>query len=198
MNSANRPRRLLFLMVAAGLLAGAGLLRASLFPVGADAYTAHGFRWKTPVVGYSVGDARVQAYSDEAMRLWSEPSMLRAAPGGGDIRIVVDPLKEPIHYAGQPAQANVQHAGGWISSCEVRLDPVHYFNLEPGIRQAVLTHEVGHCMGLDHSKEPSIMQSPYLYTFGADDAEGMRGLYGPQRQFQLAFRAVLVGIASND
>jgi hypothetical protein len=199
MNSAKRHWRARALAVAAGLLIVAGLaLTGSLFAAGADAYTLHGFKWKGPVVGYSVDDVRVEPYADEAMRLWSEPSMLRTVPGGSEIRIVVGTLSAPTLYEGQPAQANVQHSGEWITSCEVRLDPVYFFNLDGGTRQAVLTHELGHCMGLNHSKEPSIMQSPYLYAFSADDAAAMRSLYGQWQVLNLGFRSVVVGLASGE
>lgn len=186
------------LVLAVGLLCAAGLVLATgPVPGRADAYTLHGFRWNRPVVGYSVGDARLQPYADNALRLWSEPSMLRAEPGGSDIRIVVGALRAPILYERQPAQANVQHAGGWITSCEVRIDPSSFFNLEEWARQAVLTHELGHCLGLDHSRVPSIMQSPYLYAFSADDAAAIRTLYGERQSLGLRFRFVVGELAAS-
>jgi len=186
------------LALAFGLLTAAGLvLAAGPFPGRADAYTLHGFRWNRSVVGYSVDDARIQPYADNAMRLWSEPSMLRAEPGGSDIRIVVGALLAPILYERQPAQANVQHSDGWITACEVRLDPSSFFDLEEWARQAVLTHELGHCLGLDHSRLPSIMQSPYLYAFSDDDAAAMRSLYGQQQALGVRFRFVVLGLATS-
>jgi hypothetical protein len=131
----------------------------------------------------------------ESMRLWGRSSTLRLAPGGDDITIVVAPLLPPVYYDGQPAQANVQQSGGVITACEVRIDPGHFFALTEAIRQSVLTHELGHCLGLDHSKSPSIMQSPYLYGFSDDDIAALQALYGVPQPLVLGSRLTVAGLA---
>ena len=173
------PRMLTF-----GFLLGLAFWAAILFAlfVGTTfGYQPHGFKWATPDVGFSA-DAAVAGYTSEGMRQWSAVSALRPSEGGADIRVVVAPLAPPITYDGQPAQANVKSSSGRISSCEVRLDPVHFFALPEAARQNTVTHEIGHCIGLNHSDLPGVMKNPLFYNFSDDDAAGAVNLYGPAGQ----------------
>src|SRR5262245_43709493 len=83
-----------------------------------QAYELHTFRGQKSDVRYSVADQRLDSSVAQAMGLWGRSSALDLSPGGNDITVVVAPLVPPF-YAGQPAQANVAHDRGAISSCEV-------------------------------------------------------------------------------
>lgn len=141
-------------------------------------YQPHGFKWASLSPGFSAA-AAVAGYTSEGVRQWSAVSAIRPSPGGSEIRVVVAPLLPPITYEGQPAQANVKSSSGRITSCEVRLDPVHFFALPEAARQNTVTHEIGHCIGLNHSEMPGIMKNPLFYSFSDDDAAGASSLYGP-------------------
>ncbi|MBI2765047.1 MAG: matrixin family metalloprotease [Chloroflexi bacterium] len=143
------------------------------------AFKLLGSKWDKKELGYTA-DAAVQAYADNGMAAWAGVSGITAVRGGSDIEVVVKPLLPPITYAGQPAQSNLTQGGGRITRCEVRLDPVYFFQQSEAGRAASVTHELGHCLGLDHSEVPSIMMNPSFYGFSGDDAAGAIFLYGPQ------------------
>jgi hypothetical protein len=143
------------------------------------AFKLLGSKWDKKELGYTA-DAAVQGYADSGMAAWAGVSGITAVRGGNDIEVVVKPLLPPITYAGQPAQSNLTQGGGRITRCEVRLDPVYFFQQSEAGRAASVTHELGHCLGLDHSEVPSVMMNPSFYSFSADDAAGAIFLYGPQ------------------
>lgn len=169
------PRMLTF-----GFLLGLAFWAIILFAlfVGTTfSYEPHGFKWAALDPAYTA-DASVAGYTEEGMRQWSAVSGLSPRPGGSDIRVVVGTLLPPVTYFGQPAQANVKFSRGQINSCEVRLDPVHFFALPEQARQNTVTHEIGHCIGLNHSELPGLMKNPLFYDFSDDDAAGAVSLYG--------------------
>jgi hypothetical protein len=147
----------------------------------AEAFQPLASRWQKTEIGYSVAELEAERYVVEGLRLWSEASAITVV-AGDDIVVRVAPLVPPIHYEGQVAQANVSQDHGVIRGCEVRIDPSAFFALEIDARQAVMTHELGHCLGLDHSSQPSIMMNPYFYAFGDDDIAGITAIYGPRRE----------------
>lgn len=137
-----------------------------------------GPRWERPAVSFSA-EPTVQPYVDAGVALWRGASALQLVAGGTDIVVRSGPLVPPVHYAGQPAQANLSLAGNAIAHCEVRVEPGAFAQLSEAGRRNVVAHELGHCLGLDHSDQPSIMKNPLLYGFSADDAAGLTALYGP-------------------
>ena len=50
------------------------------------------------------------------------------------------------------------------SKCTIRIYPAFYDLLTPVQQQGVVTHEVGHCLGLDHVAYDSIMKDPTRWT----------------------------------
>jgi hypothetical protein len=200
MHMARRSRRFSAFLRAVSLL-----LISSTWAAGphstdrANAYELHGFRWSASVIGYSTTDVRVETYVTRSISLWQSAGRLSFAAGDSGIQVVVGPLLSPIDYPNQPAQANVSRSGPWITGCEVRLDPLHFFALSETARQGVVTHELGHCLGLAHSGEPGIMKSPYLYDFGDDDVRAVQALYPPAEplRLNLAYRSIVGGIAQD-
>jgi hypothetical protein len=142
------------------------------------AYRTLGSHWARTDLAYTA-DPRLEAYARAAAVAWGGASSVRLREGGSDISIVVAPLLPPVYYQGQTAQANLVQAAGVISGCEVRVDPEHFFALSEAGRSNVVTHELGHCLGLDHSASPSLMLDPLLYGFTADDAAAIASLYPP-------------------
>lgn len=165
--------------IAAGFLFGLVFWAAVLFSLAiasSFAYRPLDNTWQKLEIGYSA-DPAVAGYTANGMAQWAGASALSLYAGGGDIRVVVGELKPPIYYPNQTAQANLVQGGGQITYCEVRLDPVHFMALNEAGRQNTVTHEIGHCLGLDHSQQPSVMMNPLFYGFGADDMAGIAALY---------------------
>jgi hypothetical protein len=137
------------------------------------------FRWGKTELAYST-DAAVAGYVANGVAAWTSSSGLTIAPGGSDIVVVVAPLRPPIIHSHQAAQANVAFYGQHIASCEIRVDAHAFFALNDFGRQNVITHELGHCLGMDHSDQPSVMLDPLFYSFSRDDAAGIASVYPPR------------------
>jgi hypothetical protein len=54
---------------------------------------------------------------------------------------------------------------------------------------------LGHCLGMDHSSQPSIMKNPFFYGFSPDDAAGIGALYGSVQAQSASFRLVMPGLS---
>ncbi len=65
---------------------------------------------------------------------------------------------------------------GIVTACFITLGP-GYFEFDVEAREHVLTHEYGHCLGIHHSEEPSLMKNSLLFPFSADDAAAIAELY---------------------
>lgn len=140
------------------------------------AHKSLGPTWASDSISYN-GDASLARYTAHAAALWAGSSRLNIYPGAGDIQVVSGPLRPPVTHAHQAAQANLTFYGTHISACEVRVDLDNFNALSLLGRQNVITHEIGHCLGLDHSYSPGIMLDPLLYSFSNDDAAGIAALY---------------------
>jgi hypothetical protein len=136
-------------------------------------------RWATTELGYT-GSHELAGYTAVGLALWSSSSGIRPYAGGEQIRVVYGPLIGPVYHQDQAAQANLTFDGsGNIVGCEVRVVIAEFLALNEFGRQNVITHELGHCLGLDHSDVPSVMMNPRFYSFSSDDAETVRGIYPP-------------------
>jgi hypothetical protein len=137
--------------------------------------------WSTTQIGYTA-EPQLTSYVDSAMAQWSAPSGLRLFPGGSQIRIVFGELLPPVTHDYQAAQANISFYGNNISSCEVRVHATEFYKLNEFGRQNVITHEIGHCLGLDHSNVPGVMMNARFYSFSEDDAATIASLYPQSSQ----------------
>jgi hypothetical protein len=135
--------------------------------------------WGTTEIGYSA-DADLSPYVDGALAQWAAPSALRFTRGGSQIRVVIGDLVPPITHYNQAAQANVSFYGKDISYCEIRVEREGFFAMNEFGRQNVITHELGHCLGLDHSDIPGVMMNPRFYSFSDDDARTVASIYPPK------------------
>ena len=125
----------------------------------------------------------------EAVAVWTSHSGLRAEPGGHDVDILLALLLPPVYYEGQSAQAWVQSEGGIVRHCEVRLDPAYWPAYERQWRVNILAHELGHCLGIDHSDQPGIMMLPQVYGFSEDDGQAARAVA------PMPYRATVGGVS---
>ncbi len=172
---ARRPRASLLY----GFIIGAIFMGAASFLAVAtqgSAWRPLPARWSTTEIGY-LSDPDLAGYVAAGMQQWASASSLHPYAGGGDIQVVFGPLVPPILHGHQSAQANVSFYGDAISFCEVRVDREKWLALNEFGRQNVLTHELGHCLGLDHSDQPGVMMNPTFYGFSSDDAAGIAALY---------------------
>lgn len=121
------------------------------------------------VCAVSEADEPADPYTEAAIAQWSGVS----GATFNDLIVHVAPLLEPVYYPGQTAQA-------WVSPnghCEVRLDPVYWPALTYQGRQNVVTHELGHCLGLAHTTVPGVMYSPLFFDFSPADGAYARTLW---------------------
>ncbi len=155
-------------------LAGAGL-DISAFP-GSDG---------TSVTGDSFLSYDYESVIASAFAQWSahgDIEFQQVADGGGgagasataDIRIFFGNIPGPgAGYAYFP--------GGSGIAGDILMDTLSRFNSDPGLFEAVVLHEIGHSLGLDHQDGVSIMTSSIRYrSLQQDDIDGIQQIYGPQ------------------
>lgn len=145
-----------------------------------SAYTLTGSKWDHKAITYSCGNpALAQAVKDWAAVSALEDGGCSANP---DIILqVVDPWPYGANIAGVAGWASV---GGKTTGCVISVKPTGVAHM------GVITHEVGHCLGLGHSSEAfnepnAAYRNASMYyaccnTIGADDRAGIVALYGPE------------------
>lgn len=115
----------------------------------------------------------------EALRIWGAVADIKdggiVSTDQADIHVYVDPeIKAPVlGYAG---------CGG--DKCVLGLRADAWDSL------GVITHEVGHDLGLGHSADKNAMMYPYCCGAGlnADDIAGIVSLYGPAKKEPTIYR----------
>lgn len=115
----------------------------------------------------------------KAIRLWGEAGDVK--DGGivptsqADIHVFIDPtIKAPV----------LAYAGCGSEQCVLGLRPDVWDHM------GVLTHEVGHDLGLGHSASREAMMYPYCCAtkLDADDIAGIVSLYGPAKKEPPVYR----------
>lgn len=163
------------LIVLAALLA--------LSPVVAPAYVLKDYKWQALPATY-VTDPGMEEETAAAISRWSAVSGFRAVPGGEGSQIEVRLAFPDDHEYG--GVALIWAADGAFTHCRINVNPDRWAADYPGDRMTILTHEMGHCMGIGHSDVPgSIMSTANGSTLTADDVAAARALYGssPNRAF---------------
>lgn len=151
----------------------------ALWPVASPAYVL-GPRWESLPVTY-VTDPGLEAETAAAISRWSAVSGFRAVPGvdgqgweGAQIEVRLA-YPDNREYGGV---ALLWHDGTFFQHCVINVNPDRWAADYPGDRMTILTHEMGHCLGLRHSDVYLSMMGEG-YVFSIDDALGARALYGP-------------------
>ena len=109
--------------------------------------------------------------------------------GGQDTTITVGIPSNPRYQA---QAAHMPHAYQLGQPCEITIRP-EWVEWPQDYTLYVLTHEAGHCLGLDHSEDTgSIMyrNTDYRGTITLADWEALRNARPPMR-----YRAIAIGVA---
>lgn len=148
----------------------------------AHAYVREPWTWEKRVLTYSV-PPELQAYAVEAMATWSAYGDIQFKAGGHDVDFVhVEPsvaaraqMAPKLLCRNSSCQAPYD-----ITHCEIRAG-AQFFAEPDAQRTKLLVHELGHCLGLDHTSEASIMSVLPIggLTWSGDDVRGIQSLYGP-------------------
>lgn len=119
------------------------------------------------------GEPELQPYVSQALSLWGQSSSIQDAGPGPDIYITYGQI--PGSSSAYP-----ELVSGVIRSCRIEVNPEYKSGLDPEGLLNVLTHELGHCLGLVHPGfHPSIMEST-ADGFSPYDSLTIGLLYPPQ------------------
>lgn len=140
-------------------------------PQTARAYTIAG--WKYDHLDITYNDPRLR----DALLIWVEMSALRDGglrEEGADIRLVtITPWPYPWLWG---MAAPIHGEDGIVEYCWVAINPIFGDQLPLGI----LAHEIGHCLGLEHTTVPDQLMSEFCCGLpGDDDRAGIQAIYGP-------------------
>jgi hypothetical protein len=138
------------------------------------------------VITHSAVNTMLDASVGRALETWGTTSAIRDGGPGTDIYVSYGPL--PGTSSAYPAIID-----GVIHSCRIEIDPQWQYldslGMEDSMRDLVLLHEVGHCLGFAHpGVQPSVMEN-VMDGFSDYDAREVADLY-PRMGYHLLVPAV--------
>jgi predicted Zn-dependent protease len=163
------------------------LLAAVSFSVGA--FDVYGFRFEKTEITWSLKSRvtrRVRKEIDAAFRDWTEASGLTFVEADSGADVEVDFGMTGGVANGILASTTISVSGdNRITSSSIWINGRDYkwFGRRGYSLRSVLSHEIGHAIGLDHSDVRSSLMYQYFYwgevrTLGPDDLAGVAFLYG--------------------
>lgn len=169
------------LWVVVGLALAVGLLGQCR---NTRAYQELGFTFSHTAITHS---GPLDAYLATALQTWGSYSEITDGGAGGDLMVVFDPgLPSSTAAEAHPLDAGRQYPislDDHAVSCWIAISPSSWAAAGEIDRQRLVTHEVGHCLGIAHSDVAGALMEPRQATgapegpFGCDDAAAIAALY---------------------
>ena len=144
---------------------------AALIVGTAHGYEVNPYRWRTMPVGYTAAPG-LAPYADTATAQWA---------AWGDVTFTVG-NQVVLHFDDTLTVAGLASTAFYLSSgtlvhCDIAINSVQWPSWDEGRRQRVVTHEMGHCLGLAHSTVTSVMLYNASSPPTVDDMAGILTLY---------------------
>lgn len=130
----------------------------------AQAFNTHHARWVGSIP--APDDPNLRAAFDA----WAQYAPIPPRVQGTAVVFKIQHIDEP----GVAGMTWTRMSGSTIVECEITIDP-NWYTVE------VVRHEVGHCLGLDHSFAQGALMSSWgngTGTIALDDQAGIQSLYG--------------------
>ena len=135
--------------------------------------------WADPAVTHTE-DATLSGYVGVAFAQWGAHSAIRDGGPGNDVTIT---LGNAAPAAGVTRCWSVGSGHADTTHCEIVLSRTYWTYTDETMRQRLMTHEMGHALGLGHS-DAGVMCATLCSDFSDDDAAGIAALYPlPRRAF---------------
>jgi len=178
------------------LACSALLLLVSQLP----AYELVGAKFESTVVTWSLAKSapRVRKAVEHALRDWSEvsPLIFVEVDSGADIRINFDPKGGPANEFLATTLIHLNEEKIVSADIIINARDYRWFGRKGHDLRSVISHEIGHALGLEHSPDPrSLMHGTFVpgevRTFSEDDIVAIVSLYGNIRASQSEVAAKL-------
>jgi hypothetical protein len=139
--------------------------------------------YRIEIAGGPVDDARFRAAVEDAVARWQAagPVAFRAAAAGEPAHVVIG-WRRGAHDGCRPfgSSTEVAHTGPVSEGTFVHLDAARDWSEDGGALPRAVCHELGHVLGLGHSRDPDALMAldPEVDGPGSSDRAGLHSLYG--------------------
>lgn len=159
------------------------ILASALFVTrDAQAYAFTGYKYDHTCLTHN--DERI----GKALELWGERTVISNCGSSDDTPDIILTVLDPWPFGWRTAGAAVftkVGAGNTMLECTVYM-PWWYQDVI-----GIIVHEVGHCIGLEHTDVPNQTMNPYCCApVGVDDVAGAEAIYGPKEYGRTIWRRV--------
>ena len=143
-------------------------------------YRLFDYKWEKNDLGITSDIPELDQFANEALGKWAEVSGVRQIEGEDMTVSLID--EKPGDWASNfIAGARIKYVGNVIVGCEIEILREVYNNRLLKDRKKLLLHEIGHCLGIDHSEKYSVVNHLAIQAekLTEDDIEAIQALYGP-------------------